>query len=376
MNTLINTKQEFDLDKIECPYIKKAFSSCIDNLTMLTVQEFIQKSNFPIDNFMVDNFFNNLNNDVPIYITNELIEWCGFNAKEFRFKKREFDRMLEQFDEGKDYWVYSNREYIQHYEHSMCQDRNIENDQTGQSKYNYPHPDKFVGKNKTKHLILTVQCFKMALMMLNTAKAHSIRLYYISLEQLIKTYAKYQMYNLMNKNQILEIADKEHRNNVKRLENTLLRMEGTISEMKETIELTQETLDEVNDKFERATDERAPRTCDTTKHESFALLKLNKPDFQWIYYVLRCQSSVLKRSVRKMRVKFPQHSILLEISYQPNSKNLFNLVKENLGNQIVVKNNYVKLVDGYAELQFLQNIRDLNDAKKEVDTDEDSTDDE
>jgi hypothetical protein len=52
------------------------------------------------------------------------------------------------------------------------------------------------------------------------------------------------------------------------------------------------------------------------------------------------------------------------------------LVKENLGNQIVVKNNYVKLVDGYAELQFLQNIRDLNDAKKEVDTDEDSTDDE
>lgn len=145
-----------------------------------------------------------------------------------------------------------------------------------------------------------------------------------------------------------------------------------LDEIKETLDVTQETLTEMNSKFERVTDERAPRTNDVAKHESFVLLKLNKANFQWIYYVLRCQTTVIKRTIRKMRTKYPQQVVLMNISYQPNSKNLFNLVKENLGATIVVKNNYIKLTNQYTEMQFLQDIRDLNDAKKEVETDEDT----
>jgi hypothetical protein len=167
-----------DLNNINCPYIKKAFECVYNNVSGMTIKEFIKVSEFPIDNFMVDNFFNNLNDDIPIYITNELIEWCGFNAKSFDNKKREFNRILENFKEGKDFSYYSNKEYENYYEKSIYK--------------NYPNPIEFKGKNKTKHLILTVECFKMILMMLNTPKVYTIRKHYLMLEKLIFTYMKYQ----------------------------------------------------------------------------------------------------------------------------------------------------------------------------------------
>ncbi len=57
----------------------------------MTLKEFIKVTNYPIDPFIVDNFFNNLNDDIPIYVTNGLIEWFGFNGKEF-------NRILENFE--------------------------------------------------------------------------------------------------------------------------------------------------------------------------------------------------------------------------------------------------------------------------------------
>lgn len=208
MNALIDTK--ITLDKIDCLYIKQVFDNNIGSLSMLTIQEFIQKSNFPIDSFMVDNFFDNLNNDIPIYVTNELIEWCGYSGK-LSHQKESFNKLLSNFDEGKDYWIYSNKEYREYYDKSMSVLTDIESIQIDQSKYNYPHPDIFIGKNKTKHLVLTIQCFKMVLMMLNTTKSHSIRLYYISLEKLIKTYAKYQLYYEKNMRLITERYFKEEK---------------------------------------------------------------------------------------------------------------------------------------------------------------------
>jgi hypothetical protein len=141
---------------------------------LLTVGEFIEESKYPVDGFLLK-FFSNLTDDIPIYITNELIEWCGFEAKEFGNRKLEFNRMLKNFKE-EDYWVYTNKEYREKYTNNP----------------NYPNPAEFAGKNKTKHLILTVDCFKLILMSLHTPKSNLIKIHFVSMEKLVLTYMKYQ----------------------------------------------------------------------------------------------------------------------------------------------------------------------------------------
>ncbi len=157
-----------------CPYLQRA----LEHASGLTISEFIQISGFPIDNFMVDNFFDNLNDNVPIYVTNELIEWCGFGSKSFIHKKRDFNLILKNFEKNTDYWAYSNKEYAKYYEtHEYTK---------------FPHPASFRGENKTKHLILTVDCFKELIMMLNTPRSPTIRKHYIQIERLIHIYMRYQ----------------------------------------------------------------------------------------------------------------------------------------------------------------------------------------
>lgn len=46
--------------------------------------------------------------------------------------------------------------------------------------------------NKTKHLMVSPNCFKQSLMLLRTDKAKEIRKYYLSVEKVFKFYLKYQ----------------------------------------------------------------------------------------------------------------------------------------------------------------------------------------
>ncbi len=349
MSIITKTKtSDLDLDNIGCPYIKRVFRNFADNITMLTIQEFIHKSKYPIDNFMVDNFFVNLNDDIPIYVTNELIEWCGYSGIHDD-KKRRLKDLLQGFEETKDYWIYSNKEYYEYYDKSICGKPQIGSDQL---KPNYPHPDTFIGKNKTKHIVLTVQCFKMILMMLTTNKAHQIRLYYISLEQLIKTYSKYQLYCQINQTRILKIANTE--------------LNRKVDKQSKQLSKLQSTLDIMNTKLDRATDERAPKTTNRTKHEEFVVLKLNDRNYTWQYYVIRCQAGSVTGRVASLRTDFPRMKKIIQITYQPNSKNLYNLMKENLCDNIKTKCNYIKLRGDYTEREFIRDINSLNDMKKSV----------
>ncbi len=203
--TKTNTSDlDLGLDSIECPYIKRVFENYTEstnNITLLTIQEFIHKSKYPIDNFMVDNFFVNLNDNTAIhsiYVTNELIEWCGFNSNVMKKQKEMFNRLLSFFEETKDYWIYSNKEYYEYFKSNP--------------KPNYPHPDTFIGKNKTKHIVLTVQCFKMILMMLTTKRAPAIRLHYVQIEKLMIIYMQYQciILNKSYKNEINKLKNLQH----------------------------------------------------------------------------------------------------------------------------------------------------------------------
>jgi phage anti-repressor protein len=164
--------------------------TCVDialaaSKTMLTVVEFIAATNYPIDTFMIDKFWNTMEQNRLIYVDDELISWMGYGANTIAHRKATFCRMLPDNHSG--YHEYTNAEYKEFIE--CIKQQQIQN--LDISKY-YPPLSTCVGKGRTKHLLLEPDCLRNIMMRVNTTKGDRIRNYYIQLENLCRIYTKYQ----------------------------------------------------------------------------------------------------------------------------------------------------------------------------------------
>lgn len=59
------------------------------------------------------------------------------------------------------------------------------------SDHNIELPTQISSGNRTKHLIVSPDCFKESLMMMNTTRAKQIRKYYVQVEKVFRQYMKY-----------------------------------------------------------------------------------------------------------------------------------------------------------------------------------------
>ncbi len=147
---------------------------------LLTITEFINETKYNIDSFIIDKFWNNMSNDMDIYIDESIIKWMGY-VGEIKKSKYKFIKLLENFIENVDYQILSNKNY-----------ENFLGPLKGTRNNIYPKINRGNGKNNTKHILLKPDTFREIMMMLRTKKANDIRKYYLSLEKLIKLYSKYQ----------------------------------------------------------------------------------------------------------------------------------------------------------------------------------------
>lgn len=297
---------------------------------MLTINEFIDETKFPIDNFMIEHFWHNLDMDIPIYLSDDLIRWCGYKGK-FVDQKSALLKFIKRNEIS--VLSFSQDEYLEFYEKM----------ETPYVLYlsNYRDP-KTISKNATKftHILITPLNFKRLVMMLKTDLGNIIRDYFLALEILVKYYSKYQTTYQKRKCDILTI------------ENTLLT----------------QNLIEMNAKLDVATDDRAPKTKDSEIRNKFYLLKLNNPACANHYYVIRAQVKNAKKALEKKKEAFPNLTIILEIKYQPNAINLFNLVKEafrKLRSMIQITGNNVVLTDYTCE-KLVEYILNIDEIKKTV----------
>jgi phage anti-repressor protein len=157
-------------------YIAKALS----NPNCLPVVDFIHETAYPIDTFMIDRFWNTINDDQLIYVDDELIKWMGYSCEELRTRKRDFMKLLKEVNEGSDYFHYSNDDYK---EFLTCAIAHVN-----------IYPPACEGHNavKTKHLLLSPDTLKSTMMKVSTSRGDQVRKYYIDLEKLFKIYVKYQ----------------------------------------------------------------------------------------------------------------------------------------------------------------------------------------
>ena len=159
---------------------------------MLTVKELLNSMNYPMNELYIDKFWNNIENDKWIYIEHNMLIYMGYHSDENKNNKQNYMKLLkENFEEITDFNLINNKEFKENSKYALAY-----------LEYNVD-----CTHNKTKHLIVSPDCFKQSLMLLKTDKAKEIRKYYLELEKIFKFYLQYQA-----KYQELKLNEEKNKN--------------------------------------------------------------------------------------------------------------------------------------------------------------------
>ena len=113
-----------------------------------------------------------------------------------------------------------------------------------------------------------------------------------------------------------------------------------------------------------AVEDRAPLPVSEEKQERFVLLKLNDPDYQ-PYYTMRAQNSYIERRLKTRRLNFPKMEVLLDLKAHPNSKTLYNRIKDELkAKGVTFDGNSIDLVGSeVTQEELVEEMKVINDQK-------------
>jgi DNA-binding transcriptional MerR regulator len=233
---------------------------------------------------------------------------------------------------------------------------------------------------------------KMAIMQLKTKNGHIIRDYYIDLEELLKLYVEYTLYFNHRETQ-RKITDLEQMMSDMRLSNQRqeqimlqqaqymrslgISLEEVKDQNEELLDKTQGLEDQNHDlkkevkKVQRklgiAVEDRAPLPVDEDKQERFVLIKRND-DHHFEYYTIRAQHGYTERKLKAQRILFPELEILLDFKANPNSKTLYNRIKDTLkAKNVQFCNNDIDLGESeVTEDELVEEMKVINDQKYNV----------
>ena len=172
----------FHLSIIDVPLWCKVYTekAILASFQLLTIQDFIQTTEFELDIESFDILYASINyDDVPLYINSKILNWMAYEG-DFRTMKLRYKELLgRNFKVESEYKILTNDEYKIYYTEKI--------EHTDLSMFYPKHK-----KGNKKHLLVYPNAFKASVMMLKTSKGSQIRDYYITLEKLIKAYVIYQ----------------------------------------------------------------------------------------------------------------------------------------------------------------------------------------
>jgi hypothetical protein len=247
------------------------------------------------------------------------------------------------------------------------------------------------GRGNKIEYYLHPRAFKLCLM--RSLKKKKYANYYLLLEECVTYYKNYQdklkekyIIRLELKNNINKIIIQNQNDNISKLQTDvkllLTKNDEILSEnkvilsenkdMKKILEANQIRLDktfdklvgtheeirDIKDKLDNATDDRVIKPKDKSTFEYLIILKTNDPDELYKYYCIRCQ----KRAIPQRLAEKENYYEIKRIGYTPNSINLYNRIKEKLGNNLDRRNNRFNLKD-ISEQRFLRRIDKINEEK-------------
>jgi hypothetical protein len=365
-----------------------------------------------------DKFYHSIKDDIPIYLDDKLVEWCGYEGS-VREQKRALLRLIEKYNiktiemDNDEYEEFrkslcdasvtqtTKDQPIQEQSDNESSDEESDNESDDEEPDNeepveeintmYPPVDRTRGKGKTRHILIMPDDFRMVVMRLPTKTGTQICRYYIELEKMIKLYVNYQLQFYIRREELLQIDLKESRAErlverqkaeadrqkaeadrqksdakLNKINATLTEIKEELNESNQLVNELGEDLNNLTETLDIATDDRAPKVMRPYIRERFVIMKLNDTDATTHdYYVIRAQRRNVGSAISKLRSTFENATRALTIDCQPNSMNLFNRIKEQMTDNIDYANNYISPV-GISHKSFLRRIQLINNQKKNI----------
>ncbi len=124
-----------------------------------------------------------------------------------------------------------------------------------------------------------------------------------------------------------------------------------------------ELLEIVGDKSE----DSVMKTSNPKNNPAFVVIKNTEATDKFKYYVIRTKNRSLNASIKRYKKIHPKSKIILSIDYNPNAINLWDRVKEQLRNKVIVRVCKLSLRKGYTEKKLIRDINRINEERYDVD---------
>jgi hypothetical protein len=356
--------------------------------TMLSIKKFKEVTRFEMpDVLSADLMWNTFKLGIPVYITEELIRAFGYkgelkkqtqlllnlvnkhNIPIIKLDNKEYARFTGTLqstpndpaspDTSESDSENSNSSEQPEYDISD-DDKRSEADLPKFNKLNlvdlYPAVTKKQLKSKPWHHLIMPNDLKRLLLVVNTENGDRTRDYVIKLDELFHVYTEYQ---LRFENRTYAELDKKYQRDTELAEIRHRELISHIDELNDNIE-------SLSDKLENTADRSVPLTKDKYKLERFILVKLNDDDpDSYDYYVIRAQRLTANVAFRKLRRNYPNCLKQLVFEYQPNSINLYNRIKERLGDNIVYEGNYLS-PNGISHAKLIKRFKKIHEERNDI----------
>jgi chromosome segregation ATPase len=371
----------------------KVTTALAHSFVKLSIQEFIEVSGFKIDTIMLNYFWQVMTKRQWVHMHPLVLEFLGYEGS--------------IIDQRKNFTRYLKRQEYKFEELSSKDDRCKEYDDIVREQA-MMKPAHLANR---KWLIMDSRDFKRAIMGLRTKRADAIKDYYFNLEELLQLYVDYDKRFEVRKRE--EDAKRE----ISSRDAEIAKRGDKIDSLEEMMREMKQTLDEMNKKNDQLLDDnvnaaierntliaqnndlqqdvttigrrlgaacvdRAPRPLNPIKRERFLFIRWTNLNYHrtipnptladnhrvYRYYAIRGQTQYSVSALRTQRQKDPALEVILELDVQPNTKTLYNRVKEELeergvryvGNALSIANSDVD------EAQLVERLSEINDDKYNV----------
>jgi len=347
------------------PMIIKALA---EGHCLLDICKFIEVTGFKLNMVMFDYFWQvmigNTGTLQGTLLGTSVLEWFGYEG-EYKKQKQNFIKMLKN----------NNIEYRE----LTRKDPEIEQ---------YPSIQQEIALlpsnvQNSKFLIMEPKDIKMAIMQLKTKNGHIIRQYYIDIEDLMKLYVEYTL--CFNKRKAeseitsLEAAMSDMKLEMKHIKNQndhlITQNDNLITQNQHLISQNEDFQGEfdniqgelavVQDKLNTSIEDRVPKVKTLNRLEQFILIKKNKLNERYQYYVICGQNVYVTTRIGLLKRRFERMEIILKLEYQPNTKNLFGRFKETQKGNVNVRMNDIELVS-MTEEELVEEFIKLDEEKLNV----------
>jgi hypothetical protein len=352
---------------------ESGFSDMIDEALkypyMLPIAEFIVKTKFNIDTFVVDRFWHNLKSNVPIYLDHVMLNWCGFQG-ELKTQKLGLTKVLRN-NEIK-FIELKNSEYEDLLRSMIAPQSNTEETKEGYidlNKVNWPATIRTgKGYGRATHILIAPRDFKKMVMRLNTSRGDQIREYFVSLEDLFHVYFEYQVQYRAGVGEKFRLENNELHKTVQEMKHMLEEQSKEIKELLGETHAQTEQLNRMESSLEVSVEQRVPPTASQSTHENFMLYRLPQGDTNhggYQFYVIRSQKVGSASAIRRLKQRYPEAEQVVCIVCQPNARNLFNRIKERVRGRAVFAYNNVRLTNMHAD-EFLSEVPSIESEKLDI----------